>query len=76
MKRILGIILAVAGVAVLAISLISQVSVWVIDGKDGPASISVAGKIGGVPAIIGMLSGVVLAVAGIFMLLSKNKFRF
>lgn len=72
MKKIVGIILIVTGAAAAAISLISQISVSVIGGEDGPTVIRTAGQIGGVSAI-GTVSGIVLAAAGIIMIARKNK---
>ena len=73
MKKAIGIIMA-------AISLVFKVneqmsvakSVSVIGGGDGPASIFVAGKIGGTPAIIGIIVGIVLLAIGIFIFARKK----
>ena len=51
-------------------------SVSVIGGADGPTSIFVAGKIGGTPAITGIIVGIVLLAIGIFIFARKNKFHF
>ncbi len=51
-------------------------SVSVIGGADGPTSIFVAGKIGGIPAITGIIVGIVLLAIGIFIFARKNKFHF
>ena len=47
-------------------------SVSVIGGADGPTSIFVAGKIGGTPAIIGIIVGIVLLAIGIFIFARKK----
>ena len=79
MKKAIGITLSVIGIIMAAISLVFKVneqmsvakSVSVIGGADGPTSIFVAGKIGGVSAIIGMIVGVVLLTVGIFVIGKK-----
>lgn len=73
MKKIAGIIMTAIGAASAAISLLSQISVAVIGGADGPTSISFAGKIGGVPAIIGTIAGIALFIFGIFMMARKSR---
>ncbi len=80
MKKIVGIILAIMGIAIAAISLISKVngqmsvakSVSIIGGADGPTSIFVAGKVGGFSVIIGMIVGIVLLITGIFIIARKK----
>jgi len=80
MKKIVGIILAIMGIAIAAISLISKVngqlsvakSVSIIGGADGPTSIFVAGKIGGFSAMTGMIAGIVLLAVGIFVIARKK----
>ena len=75
MKKVIGITLSVIGIIMAAISLVFKVneqmsvakSVSVIAGADGPTSIFVAGKIGGTPAIIGIIVGIVLLAIGIFI---------
>lgn len=44
----------------------------VIGGADGPTSIFVAGKIGGTPAIIEIIVGIVLLAIGIFIFARKK----
>lgn len=73
MKKIMGIILTVTGIVTAAISLISQISVSVIGGADGPTSISVAGRLGAASAII-MIVGIALLIVGIFMI-ARTKFK-
>lgn len=74
MKKIIGITLTVIGI--ITINLIFKVkgkmSVSIIGGADGPTSVFVAGKIGGIPTIIGIIGGIVLFVAGIFMITRKK----
>ena len=63
MKKAIGITLSVIGIIMAAINLVFKVneqmsvakSVSVIGGADGPTSIFIAGKIGGTPAIIGII---------------------
>ena len=74
MKKAIGITLSVIGIIMAAISLVFKVneqisvtkSVSVIGGADGPTSIFVAGKIGGTPAITGIIVGIVLLAIFIF----------
>ena len=80
MKKAIGITLSVIGIIMAAISLVFKVneqisvtkSVSVIGGADGPTSIFVAGKIGGTPAITGIIVGIVLLVIGIFIFARKK----
>ena len=80
MKKVIGITLSVIGIIMAAISLVFKVneqisvtkSVSVIGGADGPTSIFVAGKIGGTPAIIGIIVGIVLLAIGIFIFARKK----
>ena len=80
MKKAIGITLSVIGIIMAAISLVFKVndqksvakSVSVIGGADGPTSIFVAGKIGGTPAIIGIIVGIVLLAIGIFYFCKKK----
>ena len=80
MRKIAGIILTVTGIVIAAISLIFIIngqmsvasSVAIIGGADGPTSIFVAGKIGGAPAITGIIVGIVLLAISIFIFASKK----
>ena len=80
MKKAIGITSSVIGIIMAAISLVFKVneqisvtkSVSVIGGADGPTSIFVAGKIGGTPAIIGIIVGIVLLAIGIFIFARKK----
>ena len=80
MKKAIGITLSVIGIIMAAISLVFKVndqksvakSVSVIGGADGPTSIFVAGKIGGTPAITGIIVGIVLLAIGIFIFAGKK----
>ncbi len=80
MRKIAGIILTVTGIVIAAISLIFIIngqmsvasSVAIIGGADGPTSIFVAGKIGGFSAMTGMIAGIVLLAAGIFVIARKK----
>ena len=80
MKKIVGIALTVIGIVIVAISLIFKVneqmkvarSISIIDKADGPTSIFIAGKIGGTSIFIGVITGIVLLVIGIFMIVRKK----
>lgn len=80
MKKAIGITLSVIGIIMAAISLVFKIneqisvtkSVSVIGGADGPTSIFVAGKIGGIPAITGIIVGIVLLAIGIFIFARKK----
>lgn len=80
MKKVIGITLSVIGIIMAAISLVFKVneqisvakSVSVIGGADGSTSIFVAGKIGGIPAITGIIVGIVLLAIGIFIFARKK----
>lgn len=80
MKKAIGITLSVIGIIMAAINLVFKVneqmsvakSVSVIGGADGPTSIFVAGKIGGTPAIIEIIVGIVLLAIGIFIFARKK----
>ena len=80
MKKAIGITLSVIGIIMAAISLVFKVneqisvtkSVSVIGGADGPTSIFVGGKIGGTPAITGIIVGIVLLAIGIFIFARKK----
>lgn len=76
MKKIIGITLTVIGIVTTAINLLLKVkgkmSVSIIDGADGPTSVFVAGKIGGTSTVIGIIVGIVLLTAGIFMIAKKK----
>lgn len=66
----------VIGIVTASINLILKVreetSVSIIGGADGPSSVFVAGKIGNTPTTIGIIGGVILFVAGIFMIIKKK----
>lgn len=76
MEKIIGITLIVIGVVTAAINLLLNVrwkmSVSIIGRADGPTSVFVAGKIGSTPTIIGIIGGIILFVAGIFMIIKKK----
>lgn len=76
MKKVVGIVLTATGIIAAALSLISQVSVAVIGGPDGPTSVSFAGKIGEASAIAGMIAGIIMSASGIFLITRKNRSRF
>lgn len=76
MKKLLGVILTIAGsvMAILCFVLNTKGQIsTVIGGADGPTSIFIAGKVGGASAAVGMIIGVVLLAAGIFMIVRKKR---
>lgn len=75
MKKIVGILLTAVGIVSAALSLISQISVSVIGGPDGPTAVSFAGRTGAL-AVVGMIAGLVMSAVGIFLIAGKNKSRF
>ena len=80
MKKAIGITLSVIGIIMAAINLVFKVneqmsvakSVSVIGGADGPTSIFLAGKVGDTSAVMGMVVGILLITAGIFMIVRKK----
>lgn len=76
MRKILGIILMVIGIATTIVSTIlkvkGQMSMSVIGGADGPTSIFIAGKVGSTSAIRGIIVGIVLFAVGILVITKKN----
>lgn len=76
MKKILGIAITVIGTAMAILGLIfklnGQMSVSIIGGADGPTSIFVIGKVGGISAIAGIIVGIVLFAVGILMIVKKK----
>ena len=49
-----------------------KMSVSITGGADGPTSIFLAGKIEGASTVIGIILGIVLLTAGIFMIAKKK----
>lgn len=76
MKKIIGITLTVIGIVTTAINLLLKVkgkmSVSITGGTDGSTSVFVAGKIGGASTVIGIILGIALLTAGIFMIAKKK----
>lgn len=76
MKKPLGIILSVIGIAMAVLSLIltilGQMSMSVIGGADGPTTTFIAGKIGSSFVAVGIVAGIMLLVAGILIIVKKN----
>lgn len=76
MKKIIGIILTLIGIVTTAINLLLKVkgkmSVSITGGADGPTSVFVAGKIGGTSTVIGIILGIALLTAGIFIIARKK----
>lgn len=79
MKKILGVILIVFGIALGALGIIftvkGQISSSLIGGSDGPAVVFAAGKIGNVSEAAEIIAGIVLLAAGIFMIAKKKDDR-
>ncbi len=71
---VLGIIVAIIGIAVVALTLLTKRahSVSIIGGADGPTSIFLAGKVNPWSLIIGIVAGLMLLTAGI-VLIRKRK---
>ena len=71
----IGVLLALTGTIMAAIGLWikmkGQMSM-VIGGADGPTSIFIAGKVGRGPLLIEIGAGIVLVLAGVFMILRKK----
>lgn len=76
MRKIISITLMIIGIITAAINLLLKVkgkmSVSITGGADGPTSVFVAGKIGGIPTVIGIILGIALLTAGIFMIAKKK----
>lgn len=80
MKKIVGVIVLVLGVIATGIGTVSLInikskaasSVAIIGGADGPTSIFIAGKVGS-PLYAAIVVGVILLIAGLFLLLKKRK---
>ena len=74
-RIILGILVAIAGVLWIAVTLYTTKphSYTIIGGADGPTSIFLAGKYGAGTIITAVISGLVLAVAGILLIVKKGK---
>ena len=74
-RIILGILAAIAGVLWIAVTLYTTKphSYTIIGGADGPTSIFLAGKYGAGTIITAVIGGLVLAVAGILLIVKKGK---
>ena len=74
-RIILGILVAIAGVLWIAVTLYTTKphSYTIIGGADGPTSIFLAGKYGAGTIITAVIGGLVLAVAGILLIVKKGK---
>ena len=74
-RVILGALAAIAGVLWIAVTLYTTKphSYTIIGGADGPTSIFLAGKYGAGTIITAVISGLVLAVAGILLIVKKGK---
>lgn len=74
MKKMIGITAVLMGIVIGALSLMLKAKghmSMVIGGADGPTSVFVAGKLGGTSAVMGMIAGMILLIAGIFMIARK-----
>lgn len=75
MKKFFGIILTMIGIVMAILGLIlkvkDQVSLSIIGGADGPTSIFLAGKVGGIGAVMGIIIGIILLVVGVVMIARK-----
>lgn len=75
MKKRLGIAAIVIGFAAVVLALIIQIKghmSFVIGGADGPTSVFVTGKTGDSFAVVGMLAGIAMFAAGMFMAAGKK----
>ena len=74
MRKIFGIILTMIGIITTIGNLILQVKgqVSIIGGADGPTSVFLAGRVGGVWAVIGILAGIILLAVGVVILARKK----
>ena len=71
-----GIIAIMIGVITVIIGMIQRnkasASISIIGGADGPTSIFLAGKIGGAPAMIGIVIGILLLIIGVLLVMRKK----
>lgn len=76
MKKICGIILSTIGTIVFVLGFIltikGQTAVSAIGGADGPTATFIAGKFGNGFAATGIVLGIILLAAGIFIVLKKK----
>lgn len=76
MRKIISITLMIIGIVTAVINLLLKVkgkmSVSITGGADGPTSVFVAGKIGGTSTVMGIILGIALLTAGIFMIAKKK----
>ena len=76
MKKVIGILLTTVGIVAAVFSIILKVkghmSVSIIGGADGPTSIFLAGKVGNTSAVLGVIVGIILFAAGIFMIARRK----
>lgn len=77
LKKVIGLIVGVLAIGVIAISVTSMkkgsASISIIGGADGPTSVFVAGKIGTGFTTFGIVCGVVLLIAAIWLVVWKKK---
>ncbi|WP_051545206.1 Trp biosynthesis-associated membrane protein [Butyrivibrio sp. MC2021] len=73
-RIILGVLAAIVGVLWMAITLYTSTphSYTIIGGADGPTSIFLAGKYGAGTIITAVVGGLVLAIAGIILIVKKG----
>lgn len=76
MKKGIGLLLLISGALSITMSIIFKIkkvaAVSIIGGADGPTSIFVAGKLGGNVIAAGIIIGIVLLAAGIFVIRKKS----
>lgn len=76
MKRAVGGVIAIVGFVLSVFGIITKakgVTSIVIGGADGPTSVFIAGKVGNGFELGTIFAGVILAVAGVFIIIKSKK---
>ena len=76
MKKTVGGIIAIVGFVLSVFGIITKVkgaTSIVIGGADGPTSVFIAGKVGNGFGLGTIFAGVILAVAGVFIIIKSKK---
>ena len=76
MKKTVGGIIAIVGFVLSVFGIITRVkgaTSIVIGGADGPTSVFIAGKVGNGFGLGTIFAGVILAVAGVFIIIKSKK---
>ena len=76
MKRAVGGVIAIVGFVLSVFDIITKakgVTSIVIGGADGPTSVFIAGKVGNGFELGTIFAGVILAVAGVFIIIKSKK---